>query len=184
MFGFDAESLQPAFTAQFFHTFALKIWIEGNRFDDTHIGELLGSSVHLGRHTRVIIITPLPSDDSSAAPRARVAEYFWTLKTYKPWGWPMPIQCPVCFCIMCLNVEDYKPTRDGDAEQVVHDGCKAEEGLTMAGDGSKKVGGGALVVRCLRKGCKYKKLVQKRKGSRAIKSGEGGTWMTVDLEAN
>ncbi|OJT06040.1 hypothetical protein TRAPUB_3108 [Trametes pubescens] len=184
VFGFHAESLQPAFTAQLFQTFAHKVWIEGNHFDDTHIGELLSNSVHLGRHTHVILITLLPPEGPSVAPRARVAEYFWTLKTYKPWGWPMPIQCPVCFSIMCLRSEDYKPSRDADAERVVHVGCKAEEDPTMAGDGSKKVADGALVVRCLRKGCKYKKLVQKREGSRLIKSGEGGSWMTVDLDAN
>lgn len=97
----------------------------------------------------------------------------------------MPIQCPRCFGIMCLQAADYKPSRDADAEKV-HFGRQVKEipTATTAGDRSREVKHGALVVRCLRKDCKYKKLIEQREGSYVVKSGEGGNWMTVKLDDN
>ncbi|KAI0710768.1 hypothetical protein C8Q76DRAFT_694785 [Earliella scabrosa] len=54
---FGAVAVQAALSVPFFIAFVHKVYIEGSRFDRTHIGELLASSVYLARHTTVVIMT-------------------------------------------------------------------------------------------------------------------------------
>ena len=96
---FGAVAVQAALSVPFFIAFVHKVYIEGSRFDRTHIGELLASSVYLARHTTVVIMTRGVAGSQGTLD---VAEYVWAHPTIQPWGHELPLQCPSCGALSSL----------------------------------------------------------------------------------
>ena len=94
---FGATVVQSAFCAPFFLAFVHKIYLEGVRMDRDHIGELLATSIFLGRHTSVITLTrPRARHDQEFLAPLEQKEYVWCHPTIRPFGAELPLQCPAC----------------------------------------------------------------------------------------
>ncbi|KAI0735634.1 hypothetical protein C8Q76DRAFT_690230 [Earliella scabrosa] len=144
----DKFAAHAALGAPFFVAFVHRVYIEGVPLDEAHLGDLLGSSLYLARHTPVIVLTR-----SSAERTARedvvsltVTQYLWSHPTIRPWGSALPLQCPTCG-----GLSSFKCTQGP---------------------------GGATVSTCLVPGCMYKRTYEKPATVNFLKGGEGGRWMT------
>ncbi|KAI0371631.1 hypothetical protein BV20DRAFT_978667 [Pilatotrama ljubarskyi] len=73
--------------------------ISGLSFNDVQFGNVLAQSQDLGRHSRVIVMSPREN-----ATGTTVAEYFWMSPTIRPHGVNIPPQCPDCYALSCFKI--------------------------------------------------------------------------------
>ncbi|KAI0357037.1 hypothetical protein OH77DRAFT_1588880 [Trametes cingulata] len=99
LLAFQAPAFQAALAAHFFVGYTLRFVIEGASFNEVQFGNVLAQSHNLGRHSRVIVMTPR-RDTAGIS----VAEYFWTSPTIRPHGVDIPPQCPECYALSTFKI--------------------------------------------------------------------------------
>ncbi|KIJ59404.1 hypothetical protein HYDPIDRAFT_33267 [Hydnomerulius pinastri MD-312] len=91
---FDAARLQPIFTWPFLIHITEGVIIEGHCVEDV-VEAALGTSRRLGRHTGVYLAVLCPTS-SSIRKVLNITKYVWSHRDHRPWGQPLPVQCPQC----------------------------------------------------------------------------------------
>ncbi|KAF9234635.1 hypothetical protein BU15DRAFT_65557 [Melanogaster broomeanus] len=91
---FDASRLQPLVTWPFLVHLTEAIFIEGHTIDDA-VPHALAQSTRLGQHSGVYIMTLAPAASSNLR-ILNTTKYIWSHRDYRPWGKPLPLQCPQC----------------------------------------------------------------------------------------
>ena len=153
---FGAEGVQACLTAPFFLMFVHKVYLEGVNADQQHIGDILASAGHLGRHTSVLLMRhrwgPAQGAQTIAAASKKlvIEDYRWTHSTLRPWGTEIPIQCPTCGALGSLK-------------------CKQGQH-------------GAVIVRCHGQDCKYTHTHEKPREWQLVHGGDGGSWAVSTRE--
>ncbi|KAF9239172.1 hypothetical protein BU15DRAFT_74861 [Melanogaster broomeanus] len=91
---FDALRLQPLVTWPFLVHLTEAVFIEGHAIDDA-VPHALAQSTRLGQHSGVYIMTSAPAASSNLRV-LNTTKYIWSHRDYRPWGNPLPLQCPQC----------------------------------------------------------------------------------------
>ncbi|KAI0353448.1 hypothetical protein OH77DRAFT_1512802 [Trametes cingulata] len=99
LLAFQAGAFQAALATSFFIGYMLRFVLEGVTFSEVQLGNVLAQSHDLGRHSRVIVMSP--DGDGGAV---TVAEYFWTSPTIRPYGTNIPPQCPACHALSTFKI--------------------------------------------------------------------------------
>ncbi|KAG1732285.1 hypothetical protein EDB19DRAFT_2005506 [Suillus lakei] len=87
---FNARCFQPSFASHLFLAFTEHVLMERCPICSA-FGEMLGQSSKLGRHTDVLLLTPLEAT-------LQITKFTWGDTKFRPWGCFLPIQCPTCGC--------------------------------------------------------------------------------------
>ncbi|KAG1752331.1 uncharacterized protein EDB91DRAFT_1243107 [Suillus paluster] len=87
---FNAQHFQPSFASHLLLAFTEQVLIERCPIR-LAFGEMLGQSYKLGRHTDVLLLTPLEAS-------LQISKFTWGDTNFRPWGGFLPIQCPSCGC--------------------------------------------------------------------------------------
>ncbi|KAI5981004.1 hypothetical protein EDD15DRAFT_2204730 [Pisolithus albus] len=92
---FDAERLQVVLTSNLILGIVDRTFIQGYPVRMA-MPEALGESSRLGYHSSVYLLTLACTN---SALELTVTKYTWSHRDIRPWGNPLPSQCPQCGCI-------------------------------------------------------------------------------------
>ncbi|KAG0707204.1 hypothetical protein DFH29DRAFT_897504 [Suillus ampliporus] len=95
---FTATRFRPSSFSRLMITFAQSVLIEGFSLRKA-FPDIVDQS-GLGMQSDVILMTVIPGNnyDSPAGP-LQSTRYLWGHSTTRPWGTPLPLQCPQCGCL-------------------------------------------------------------------------------------
>ncbi|KAI6138380.1 hypothetical protein BKA82DRAFT_4237375 [Pisolithus tinctorius] len=102
---FDAERLQTVLTSNLIMGVVERTFIEGYPVQMA-MPEALGESSRLGYHSNVYLLTLACTDTTS---RLTITKFMWSHRDIRPWGAPLPTQCPQCGCIQVQWVRTALP---------------------------------------------------------------------------
>ena len=112
---FGASAVQAVFTAPFFTSFGMTVYIEGTMVDDSHFAFMLDSANSLNRHSSVFLFAREKKDQC----KLHGKEFTWGHRTIHPYGNVLPLQCPSCGRIYSFDI---KASHDGKE----HVRCKGQ----------------------------------------------------------
>ncbi|KAI6138739.1 hypothetical protein BKA82DRAFT_36846 [Pisolithus tinctorius] len=112
---FDAEFLQPVLTSNLVNGIVERVYIEGYPIQMV-LPEALADCTRLGGHSGVFLFTV----ETGATQRILTTiKYIWGHRDIRPWGQPLPIQCPRCAVILVEWKRVAVPHGQGGSQQFI-----------------------------------------------------------------
>ena len=98
---FAAKDLVPVLVTTFVLEYVTQVVLSLAPFELCK-RRILPAVCTVGRHTSIRVVSPAPAGDGHRTAR----EYVFHQPSAVPWGEGLPIQCPKCFALRTLSVND------------------------------------------------------------------------------